>query len=129
MGVLGADLLLGGGGNDHVDGSDIVEGQGGNDLLDLFGSGASETIDVSANGGRVRFARDVPNIVTDLDDVEGVGFHAAGGTDNITVNDLTGTDAKTVDIDLNAVGGGGERPGAAPSPPETRFSPPRSRNV
>jgi Ca2+-binding RTX toxin-like protein len=130
-GSNGADLLLGGPGNDEVDanqgndraslgdgddrfqwdpgdGSDIVEGQAGNDLLDFNGSGANETIDVSADGGHVRFSRNVANIVLDLDDVESIGFHAAGGADTITVNDLTGTDANTVDIDLNAIGGGGD---------------------
>jgi Ca2+-binding RTX toxin-like protein len=66
------------------DGSDIVDGQRGVDLLDFNGSGASETIDLSANGGRVRFARDVASIVTDLHDVEAVDFHAAGGADTIT---------------------------------------------
>ncbi len=41
-------------------------------------------------------------------DVEHVGFRALGGADAIVVNDLAGTHAKSVDIDLNALGGGGD---------------------
>ena len=131
LGGDGADVLIGGAGNDFVDGnrgddvafmgegkdtfhwdpgdgSDTVEGQGGSDTLDFSGANVSEQIEVSANGGRVRFTRDVANITMDLDGVEGVAFHALGGADTVTVNDLTGTDAKTVDVDLAATGGGGD---------------------
>ena len=34
------------------------------------GANINENIEVSANGGRVRFTRDVANIVMDLNDVE-----------------------------------------------------------
>jgi Ca2+-binding RTX toxin-like protein len=131
LGGDGADVMIGGNGNDFVDGnrgndiallgsgsdtfhwdpgdgSDIVEGQAGKDLLDFAGSNANENIDVSANGQRVRFFRDVGNIVMDLNGVEGIAFHALGGADTITANDLTGTDAKTFDVDLAATGGGGD---------------------
>ena len=37
-------------------------------------------------------------------------FNALGGADTITVNDLTGTDVKQVNIDLAATGGGGDGP-------------------
>jgi hypothetical protein len=63
---------------------------------------------VSANGGRVRFTRDIATITMDLNDVEGIVFHALGGADTVTVNDLTGTDTETVDVDLAASGGGGD---------------------
>ena len=36
---------------------------------------------MSANGGRVRFTRDVANIVMDLDDIETVDLNALGGAD------------------------------------------------
>jgi hypothetical protein len=52
--------------------------------------------------------RDVATIVMDLDGVEGIVFHAFGGADTVTANDLTGTDAQTVDADLAASGGGGD---------------------
>ncbi len=122
------DLLLGGAGDDFVDGnigndtaqlgngadvfqwdpgdgSDIVDGQGGDDRLAFNGSNIGEKIDVSANGGRIRFARDVAAINMDLDGIEHVGFRALGGSDTVTVGDLAGTDAKTVDVDLNGFGG------------------------
>ena len=112
LGSNGADLLLGGDGNDFVDGdqgndiallgagddvfqwdpgdgSDIVEGQDGIDTLLFNGSAANENIEISANGGRVLFTRDVANIIMDLNDVETINFNALGGTDNIMVNDLT----------------------------------------
>ena len=43
----------------------------------------------------------------DLNDVERVNFTARGGADNITVNDLTGTDVTQVNIDLSGVPGTG----------------------
>ena len=53
-------------------------------------------MDVSANGGRVRFTRDIANIVMDTNDVETINVKALGGTDTITVNDLSGTDVTNV---------------------------------
>ena len=117
IGGQGADTLIGGDGNDVVtggrgddvaflgagndtfiwnpgDGSDVVEGQGGTDTLVFNGSNASENIDISANGGRVRFFRDVGNVTMDLNGVENINFAALGGADNIVVGDLTGADAK-----------------------------------
>jgi Ca2+-binding RTX toxin-like protein len=127
----GADVLLGGDGNDVVtggrgndvallgagddtfvwnpgDGSDTVEGQAGSDAMLFNGANVSEKIDISANGGRVRFTRDVANIVMDLNDVERIDFKALGGADTITVNDLSGTDVTEVNLDLSAAGGGGD---------------------
>jgi Ca2+-binding RTX toxin-like protein len=64
------DLALLGGQDDEFrwdpgDGSDVVEGQDGFDRLLFNGSGVGETMDVSANGGRVRFFRNVANITMD----------------------------------------------------------------
>jgi Ca2+-binding RTX toxin-like protein len=131
LGGDGGDLLIGGPGNDFVDGnrgddlalmgegndtfhwdpgdgSDTVEGQSGADVLDFNGANINEQVEVSANGQRVRFTRDVANITMDLNDVEGVAFHAFGGADILTVDDLTGTDVKMVDADLAAQAGGGD---------------------
>ncbi|MBW4691969.1 MAG: hypothetical protein KME27_09395 [Lyngbya sp. HA4199-MV5] len=122
----GADLLLGGDGNDRIaggrgndvallgagddvfawnpgDDNDIVEGQAGLDRLQFNGANVNETIDIAANGGRVRFLRDVANVVMDLDDIERINFEALGGADTITVNDLSGTDAKEININLASV--------------------------
>ena len=59
-------------------------------------------METSANGGRVRFTRDIANIVMDLDDVETINANALGGADTLTVNDLSGTDLTRVDADLGA---------------------------
>ncbi len=126
----GADLLIGGAGDDFIDGnmgadsallgdgddrfqwdpgdgSDTVDGQAGTDLLDFFGSSASESIALSANGRRVRLARDVGGVVMDLD-VEDVTVHAFGGTDTVFVDDLAGTGVVLASIDLAQFDGSGD---------------------
>ncbi|QPF85072.1 VCBS repeat-containing protein [Bradyrhizobium genosp. L] len=131
IGGDGNDLILGGAGNDTVsggrgndtallgdgndtyiwnpgDGSDTVEGQAGFDTLNFNGANVNERIDISANGSRVQFTRDVANIVMDINGVENIVFKALGGADTITVHDLTGTDVTNVTIDLQASGGGGD---------------------
>jgi Ca2+-binding RTX toxin-like protein len=131
LGSNGLDVLLGGDGNDFVDGqqgndvgflgagndtfqwdpgdgSDVVEGQDGADTMLFNGSAINERMEASANGGRVRFTRDVANIVMDLDDVETIHARALGGTDTLTVNDLAGTNLTRVVTDLNTVGGGND---------------------
>lgn len=127
LGGTGNDIVTGGRGNDTAllgddddtfiwnpgDGSDTVEGQAGSDTLEFNGANVSEQIAISANGSRIRFTRDVGNIVMDVNGVENINFHARGGSDTITVNDLTGTDVKQVTIDLSATGNGGAGDGAA----------------
>jgi len=125
LGSNGVDLLIGGEGNDFIDGqqgndvaflgagddvfqwdpgdgSDIVEGQNGADTLLFNGSAGNEIFEVSANGGRVRFTRNLGNIVMDLDDVEAIDLNTLGGTDTTIINDLSGTDL--VDININQAG-------------------------
>jgi Ca2+-binding RTX toxin-like protein len=127
LGGDGNDLIIGGRGNDTAllgagddtfvwnpgDGSDVVEGRDGNDTLLFNGANVSEKIDISANGGRVRFFRDVANVTMDLNDVETVQFNALGGADTIVVNDLSGTDANLVSIDLSSPAGSGTGDGQA----------------
>ena len=138
IGSDGNDVLIGGDGNDFIDGgrgndvallgagddtfvwnpgdgSDTVEGQAGTDTMLFNGSNASENIDVSANGSRVRFFRDVGNVAMDLNGVEGIDFNALGGADTITVNDLTGTDLTQVNLDLSGAPGAGIGDGQADS--------------
>ena len=128
-GSNGPDVLIGGDGDDFIDGnqgndivflgndddtfqwdpgdgSDTVEGQAGADTMIFNGSGTNEGIDISANGARVRFFRNVGTVTIDLDDVERIDFNAAGGTDTITVNDLAGTDTTEVNVKLAATLGG-----------------------
>src|SRR3712207_4677709 len=52
--------------------------------------------------------RDVASVTMDLDDVESVDFRALGGADNVVVGDLSGTDLKTVGLDLRGPNGGGD---------------------
>ncbi len=120
IGSAGADLMFGGDGNDLAlmgagndtfvwnpgDDNDTVEGQAGTDTMLFNGANVSENIDISANGGRARFFRDIANVTMDLDDVETIDFNALGGADNIVVNDLSGTDVEQINIDLAAVLGG-----------------------
>ena len=112
-GQQGNDVALLGAGDDVFqwdpgDGSDIVEGQAGFDRMDFNGSNANEIMDVSAIGGRVRFFRDVANITMDLNDVERIDVRALGGTDTVTVGDMSGTDLQQVRINLGAIAGGGD---------------------
>ncbi|MBR0687025.1 calcium-binding protein [Bradyrhizobium manausense] len=135
-GSQGADTLIGGDGNDKVtgdrgndvallgagddlftwnpgDGSDTVEGGTGTDTLVFNGSNVAETMAISANGSRALLTRDVGAITMDLNGVEHVQIAAAGGADNITVNDLTGTGVTQVAIDLSAGPGSTSGDGAA----------------
>src|SRR6185295_6631397 len=136
LGSNGADVLLGGDGNDFVDGnqggdlarlgagddrfqwdpgdgSDTVEGQDGTDVMLFNGSDGNELFEASANGPRLRFTRNVGNIVMDLDDVEAVDLNALGGADTMTVDDLSGTDVVELDANLAATTGGTAGDGAA----------------
>ena len=128
-GSPGVELLLGGDGNDSLDGnggndralmgagddvfvwdpgdgSDVVEGEAGADTMRFNGAGIAEQVDLSANGNRLRFFRTQANITMDTAGVERVDFAALGGADLVTVNDLTGTDVASVNVDLAGSLGG-----------------------
>jgi Ca2+-binding RTX toxin-like protein len=130
LGSQGADMILGGDGDDFAfgdngndlaqmgagddvfqwnpgDGNDTIEGQDGTDTMLFFGANVAENIDISANGGRVLFSRNVANVTMDLNDVEHIDFRALGGQDNIVINDLSGTDVSLVAIDLEGAPGSG----------------------
>jgi Ca2+-binding RTX toxin-like protein len=57
---------------------------------------------ISANGGQAMLTRDVGAVTMRLASVERIELSAAGGTDHITVNDLSGTSVRQVAIDLAA---------------------------
>jgi len=98
---------------DPGDGSDTIEGQAGADQLLFNGSNTSEIFDLSANGTRLRFTRNVGSIVMDLDGVEQVDVNALGGADAVNVNSLAGTAVTQVNVDLTGVLGGSSGDGSA----------------
>jgi Ca2+-binding RTX toxin-like protein len=109
----GDDVALMGAGDDTFvwnpgDDNDVLEGQDGNDKMVFNGANISENIDISANGGRVLFFRNIASVVMDLNDVEGIDFNALGGTDNVVVHDLSGTDVTEININLALAGGAGD---------------------
>jgi Ca2+-binding RTX toxin-like protein len=109
----GTDTVFLGDGNDLFnwdpgDSSDVVEGQFGVDEMLFNGSNANENINILANGGRVSFLRDVAAVTMDLNDVEAITYAAIGGTDNITVGNLAGTDITKFVIDLAGFEGGSD---------------------
>jgi Ca2+-binding RTX toxin-like protein len=120
LGSEGGDLINGGDGNDVAlmgagndtfvwnpgDDNDTLEGQDGTDTMLFNGANIAENINISANGGRVLFSRDIANVTMDLNDVETIDFNALGGADRIVVNDLSGTDVDLVNIDLAGTIGG-----------------------
>ena len=62
------------------------------------GSNIGENIDVSANGGRVRFFRNIARHRRWTSTTSrSIDVNALGGADNVVVNDLTGTDVTSVD--------------------------------
>jgi Ca2+-binding RTX toxin-like protein len=65
-------------------------------------------VDLSANGSHVRLTRDVAAVTMDLNAVETANLRMLGGTDAVTVNDLTGTGLTAAGVDLSATGGGGD---------------------
>ncbi|MFN0138091.1 MAG: calcium-binding protein [Phycisphaerae bacterium] len=128
LGSNGGDVLLGGDDNDFVDGqqgsdvallgagddtfqwdpgdgNDVIEGQIGFDTLQFNGSNGSEIIEFSANGVRLRCTRNLGNIILDVDGVEQANLAAAGGTDTVTLNDLTPTAIEQVNVNLALFGG------------------------
>ncbi|HKD93097.1 MAG TPA: calcium-binding protein [Gaiellaceae bacterium] len=120
IGGNGSDSIDGNGGNDLAslgagsdtfvwdpgDGSDTIEGDDGQDTLVFNGAAAAETVQLSANGDRLKFFRNPGNITMDTHGVERVAFNALGGADAITVGDLTGTDVSDVDLNLAGTLGG-----------------------
>jgi hypothetical protein len=131
LGGSGAETLLGGdgnetldgnGGNDRAlmgagddvfvwdpgDGSDTIEGEAGADTMRFNGANVAEQVDLSANGRRLRFFRVQANITMDTAGVERVDFNALGGADLVTVNDLSGTDVTSLNVDLEGAPGVGD---------------------
>jgi Ca2+-binding RTX toxin-like protein len=124
-GGAGNDTLVGGDGNDTLDGnggtdlgqlgagddtfvwdpgdgSDVVEGDTGNDTMVFNGAAVDEQMTALANGTRLTFFRNPGNITMDTNEVENVDVNARGGSDTLTVGDLTGTGVVAINADLGA---------------------------
>jgi Ca2+-binding RTX toxin-like protein len=131
LGGQGADTLIGGDGADLVDGnlgqdvaflgtgddvfqwdpgdsSDLVEGQDGADRIQFNASNASEDVELSANGSRLRLTRSIAAVLLDAAGVERVDVRLLGGADTLKVDDLAGTDVTSVNGDLAAFDGTGD---------------------
>ena len=129
LGGNGNDRLIGGDGNDFIDGNqgsdtaflgagddvfqwdpgdgnDTVEGEDGTDTMLFNGANIAEIFEMSANGERLRFTRDIGNIVMDVNGVEIVTVNALGGADIVNIGDLSGTDVQTVNVNLGSTIGG-----------------------
>ena len=122
----GNDLVDGGKGNDTAklgdgrdtfrwdngEGSDVIEGQDGRDTMVFNGAPVDEQVTLTASEGRLTFFRVQGNVTMDTDGVEIVEDNPLGGSDSVTVNDLTGTDVKHVNLDLTGALGGDAGDGA-----------------
>ena len=129
FGGNGTEKLLGGTGNDSIDGnkgndtaflgngndtfiwdpgdgSDTIEGENGNDTMVFNGANVVDTVDLVADGSHLKFFRQPANITMDTHGVERIDFNALGLADVVTVNDLTGTDVKELNVDLAGALGG-----------------------
>jgi hypothetical protein len=90
---------------DPGDGSDFIDRGSGSDTLLFNGANGNETMSLSANGSQAVFLRDVATIRMDMNEVEQLDLRALGGTDSITVNDMSGTDFRGANIDLASATG------------------------
>ncbi len=111
IGGKGNDVTFLGDGNDtfiwnNGDASDVIEGQNGSDKMVFNGAAVGEDVTMTANGRRLKFFRVQGNVTMDTDGVEAVDFNALGGTDNVTVSDLTRTDVTETNLDLAGTLGG-----------------------
>src|SRR5262249_51893826 len=112
IGNKGDDTAFLGNGNDTFiwnpgDGNDTVNGGNGFDTLDFIGKAAGETFSIDAN--KIDANRSVVEATftrtggtIGLTSVERIQFEGGGNTDNVTINDLTGTGVEQVAIDLGA---------------------------
>src|SRR4029079_7549073 len=88
------------------DDNDVIEGQSGSDTLLFNGSGVSESITISPNGGRAVLFRDVAAITMDFNGVENVTINVGAGNDSISLSNMAATDVNAVTVNLAATIGG-----------------------
>ena len=119
-GDAGFDIVDGNGGDDTIslgadndqviwdpgDGSDTVDGGAGSDGMSFNGAPINETFAAVADGRRLRLTRVQGSIVMDVDGVEEVSVNTLGGSDFTEVDDLTGTDVVSFNVDDGQIAGG-----------------------
>ena len=131
LGSNGADQLIGGDGNDFIDGqqgNDVIQLGAGDDTFQWDPGDDSDTVDggrattmwsstapISARtlpcrptGRTCSFTRDVAAITMDINGIESLALNVRGGSDTLTINNLTGTGLTAVNTDLGVSGGGGD---------------------
>ncbi|MGL5082185.1 MAG: calcium-binding protein [Microcoleaceae cyanobacterium] len=103
VGNRGNDQMFGEAGNDRLvwnngDGSDLLEGGSGSDVAEVNGSvDQGDEFQLTANGDRALFERlNLVGFGLDANNVERFEVNGLGGDDSFEVQDLTGTDVKTV---------------------------------
>lgn len=108
IGGTGNDQVFGGDGSDAIvwnngDGSDLIEGGEGADIAVVNGAAAGDAFTVAPNGARVKFDRTNLGLFSlDIAGIEQMNINSGTGGDTIAVSDLTGTEIKTIKIDLGA---------------------------
>ena len=131
LGGAGSDLVFGGRGADFVnggvgtdtevlgsgddtaawnpgEGNDAISGGLGRDTLAFNGSNADERMSLTANGTSAVFLRSPGNIRMDLDGVERLDLATLGGSDAVTIGDLSGTTLTVAHVDLSSAAGTGD---------------------
>jgi len=107
-GGFAADLIDAGKGDDVVvwnpgGSSDTLDGGAGVDTLQFNQANVSEAISLTAAGRHAILTRDIATIRMDLNNLERIVFGAAGGSggnDTYVIGDLSGTDIRSVEVDL-----------------------------
>jgi hypothetical protein len=115
-GGVGTDVEVLGNGDDTAawnpgEGNDRITGGLGLDTLAFNGSNADEQMSLSANGQSAVFLRSPGNIRMDLDGVEQLDLATFGGSDAVTIGDLSSTDVTLSEIDLASTSGSGDARG------------------
>ena len=114
-GQQGDDVALLGAGDDTFqwdpgDGSDTVEGQDGNDTMTFNGSNAGgEHRHLGQRPAGAAASATSRNVTMDTNDVEAIDVNTVGGQDTVVLNDISGTDLARIGANLAATGGGDDQ--------------------
>jgi hypothetical protein len=108
-GNQGADDQFGGSGNDTIiwdpgDGSDLVAGGSGFDTMLFNGSDLDEIFRAVQSDNGVTFTRNLGSIVMDLRDTERIDLRALRGNDALTVENISSSALRQIDVDLASDG-------------------------